>query len=91
MYSKKDYTLKSLEEIEAYVNENNHLPGVPSAKEIEDQGGLDLGEMNRILLEKVEELTLHMIEQKKSLDNQIKKVAALEKLIQSQQISKSPK
>jgi len=44
------------------------LPGIPSAKEIENDGGIDLGEMNRKLLEKVEELTLYIIELKKEND-----------------------
>ena len=61
-----DYDLRSLEEVDAFVQENKHLPGVPSAKEVED--GVSVGEMQRVLLEKVEELTLYMIEQDKELD-----------------------
>jgi len=59
-----DYKLKPLEEVEAFILENNHLPGVPSQQEIETNG-LNLGEMDAILMEKVEELTLYMIELKK--------------------------
>ncbi|OJY81406.1 MAG: hypothetical protein BGP13_15550 [Sphingobacteriales bacterium 40-81] len=51
-----------------FIKEHNHLPGIPSAKEIENDGGIDLGEMNRKLLEKVEELTLYIIELKKEND-----------------------
>ncbi len=58
----KDYELKSLEETKAYIEKNGHLPGVPSAKVVESEG-LDVEEMNKILMEKVEELTLLLIEQ----------------------------
>ena len=64
-----DYDLMTLEEVEAYIQEHGHLPNVPSACEVEENG-LGLGEMNKILLEKVEELTLHLIEQQKRLDEQ---------------------
>ena len=71
-----DYKLPSLEEIEKYVKENSHLPEVPSAKEIE-KDGMSLNEMNVILLKKVEELTLYMIEMKKEneeMKNEIKEL-----------------
>ena len=55
-----DYTLNSLANIEKYVKEHRHLPGIPSAKEME-ANGINLSEMNMKLLEKVEELTLHLI------------------------------
>jgi hypothetical protein len=58
------YKLPTLEETEKYVKENHHLPEVPSAAEIEKEG-MSLNEMNVILLKKVEELTLYMIEMKK--------------------------
>ncbi|MBT1695595.1 hypothetical protein KK083_01825 [Fulvivirgaceae bacterium PWU4] len=60
----KDYNLLPLSEVEAYINANKHLPEVPSAKEME-ANGLNLKEMNLILLKKIEELTLHVIEIKK--------------------------
>ena len=59
-----DYELKSLEEVESFIGENGHLPDVPSAEEVEEEG-IDLGEMDAILLKKIEELTLYMIELKK--------------------------
>ncbi|QEL00415.1 hypothetical protein FKG96_06190 [Olivibacter sp. LS-1] len=59
-----DYKIRSLSEIENYVKEHKHLPEVPSAKEIGEEG-LDLAEMNLLLLKKVEELTLHLIEERK--------------------------
>ena len=62
-----DYDLATLEEVESYVEENHHLPGVPSAQEIADNKGFELGKMNMKLLEKVEELTLHLIEQNKEI------------------------
>jgi hypothetical protein len=59
-----NYDLKPLAEIETYIKENKHLPEVPSAKEME-ANGVQLGEMNMLLLKKVEELTLYLIEMKK--------------------------
>lgn len=61
---RSDYDLKSLKEVEVFIQENNRLPGVPSAKEVESEG-LNVGDMQKILMEKVEELTLYMIELKK--------------------------
>jgi hypothetical protein len=66
-----DYNLKSLDEVEAYIKENKHLPDVPSEKEVLEEG-VNVGEMNSILLRKIEELTLYMIELKKE-NEQIKK------------------
>lgn len=62
-----DYKLKPLQEVEEYVKSNNHLPEIPSAKEIE-KNGLLLAEMNMALLKKIEELTLYMIEMKKDIN-----------------------
>ncbi|MBN1602368.1 MAG: hypothetical protein JW915_12215 [Chitinispirillaceae bacterium] len=56
-----DYNLMPLSQVEKFVSENKHLPGVPSAKEMEEKGHVDLVEMNLTLLKKVEELTLHAI------------------------------
>lgn len=63
----KDFRIMSLAETEEYIKSNGHLPGVPSASEIEEDG-LSLGEMNRLLMQKVEELTLHIIEPQKQVD-----------------------
>lgn len=60
------YTMPSLEEIEEFTKENNHLPGVPSAQEIQEEG-LHLKEMTNLLLQKIEELTLYTIEQEKRI------------------------
>jgi len=59
---KEDYDLKSLSEVKAFIDENGHLPEVPSAASMEAADGVPVGEMQRILLQKVEELTLYMIE-----------------------------
>lgn len=56
----ENYDLKSLSEVEAYVKANKHLPGVPSATELKSEG-MSVSEMTNLLLEKVEELTLHLI------------------------------
>ncbi|SNR82423.1 hypothetical protein SAMN04488009_0250, partial [Maribacter sedimenticola] len=61
------YKFQSLEEIEAFVKENNHLPGIQSAAAIKEQGFWNLGEASRINLEKIEELFLHTIEQEKKI------------------------
>ncbi|TXN36139.1 hypothetical protein FVB32_16405 [Flagellimonas hymeniacidonis] len=57
----KDYDLPSLEEIQKHIKEKGHLPNIPSAKEVE-QNGFELGEMNRLLIEKIEELTLYILQ-----------------------------
>jgi hypothetical protein len=61
---KQNYSLPTLQELENYVTTHHHLPGVPSATEVESNG-LDLGEMNKQLLQKVEELTLYLISEHK--------------------------
>lgn len=58
------HKLMTLEEVEQSIKANQHLPGMPSAKEVE-ANGIDVGEMQRKLLEKMEEMTLYMIELKK--------------------------
>ena len=72
-----DYELRSLEETEAFVKEHRHLPEIPSASELE-ANGLPLGEMNRLLMKKIEELTLHQIELLKLINSQNERIADLE-------------
>ncbi|MCR5190156.1 MAG: hypothetical protein K6C07_01935 [Bacteroidales bacterium] len=60
--------MMTISELESYVNENKHLPGIPSASEVEEEGSVDLGEMNTILLQKVEELTRYIINLQKQID-----------------------
>ena len=62
-----EYKLTSLHELDKYVKSEKHLPGVPSADEIEEDG-VKVGEMNKMLLQKVEELTLYVIELQKQID-----------------------
>ncbi len=61
-----DYKLPPLEEVEEYIKENGHLKDIPSTEEVE-ANGIELGEMNKLLLQKIEELTLYTIELKKEL------------------------
>ena len=68
-----DYDLKPLSEVEEFIQEEGHLPGVPSAKDVK-KSGYTVHEMTRTLLEKVEELTLHTIAQQKALEEQLKKL-----------------
>ena len=64
-----NYHLTPLDSIKTYINQNKHLPDVPTAKEME-KNGVQLGEMNMLLLKKIEELTLYVIEQNKKLNTQ---------------------
>jgi hypothetical protein len=64
---KPDYQLPTLQELENYINTNQHLPGIPSEAEVQ-KNGIDVGEMNKKLLQKVEELTLYLIRQQKEID-----------------------
>ncbi len=64
---KDGYALRSLEEVEAYVKDNHHLPDVPSEAEIKEKGH-DLGKMNAVLLQKIEELTLYVIDLQKEVE-----------------------
>nr|NQU89966.1 hypothetical protein [Bacteroidota bacterium] len=70
----KEYNLPDISDIENYIQSNKHLPGIPSAEEMQ-QNGIDLGEMQIKLLQKIEELTLYLIALKKEnegmkLDNE---------------------
>lgn len=56
------YQLRSIRSLEEYIRENNHLPGIPSAMEVKKNEGIELGEMNIKLLEKIEELALYIIQ-----------------------------
>ena len=75
----KDHVLLSLEELENSINANKHLPGIPSATEVKE-GGIMLGEMQTKQMEKIEELTLYVIElgkQNKELKNEIEVLKTL--------------
>lgn len=62
----KEYKLKKLEEVEAYINQHSHLPNFPSAAEVSEKG-IGTAEMQNKLLEKIEELTLYLIQQDKKI------------------------
>ncbi|MEJ5092110.1 hypothetical protein GEO21_18935 [Sphingobacterium faecium] len=74
-----DYNLKSLDFVEKFIQSNGHLPDVPKA-EIVEKDGYSLNEMDKILLKKIEELTLYLIQEKKSNAEQL---AKLEKEIET--------
>jgi hypothetical protein len=76
----EDYYLKKLEDLQKYIQQHKHLPEIPSAKEMETKG-IELGEMNIKLLQKIEELTLYLIEMKKENELLNKKVDQLTTLI----------
>ena len=68
---KKDYKLPTLEEVEQHIGEKGTLPGIPSEEEVK-ANGVNLAETNALLLQKIEELTLYIIEMKKEI-NELKK------------------
>jgi len=81
----ENYNLQTLAEVESFIQENKHLPDIPSAVEMEEEG-VNLAEMNKLLLQKVEELTLYAIQKDKQVkylvqevDSQTEKVDYLEK------------
>lgn len=71
-----DYKLKSLNELASFIKQHKHLPDVPSAKEVE-KSGISVGENQALLLKKIEELTLYIIEMKKINDSQEKKIESI--------------
>jgi len=75
---KTGYSLLPLNEVEAYISANKHLPGVPSEEEVASNG-VNVGKMNATLLQKIEELTLYMIDLKKDNDALKARVSNLEK------------
>ena len=75
-----EYKLPSLKEVEKQIKENGHLANIPSAEEVA-KNGVELGEMNKKLLEKVEELTLYTIQQEKELEKQGKEIEELKALV----------
>ncbi|WP_025742177.1 hypothetical protein [Aquimarina pacifica] len=72
-----DYKLRTLEEVETFVTKNKHLPEIPSAADFKENGYL-VGEMDDVLLRKVEELTLYMIEANKQIEALKKEVVLLQ-------------
>jgi hypothetical protein len=76
----KDYKLTSLEEVKSYINDYGHLPNVPSANQIEIEG-LDLGNISKIQMAKIEELTLYIIKQDEILRIQQSQINELKKIL----------
>ncbi len=61
-----NYELRSLSEVATFIDKNNHLPGVPSAEEVVESG-IDMAKMDATLLQKIEELTLYILQQEKRI------------------------
>ncbi|MGD9162804.1 MAG: bZIP transcription factor [Desulfobacteraceae bacterium] len=72
-----DYNLPTLTQVESYIKENKHLPDIPSAKEIEEEG-LSMADMMKKQMQKIEELTLYLIEMKKENEELKNRVTELE-------------
>lgn len=72
----ENYDLPPLGEVKRHIKEKGHLPNVPSAAEVQENG-VQLGTMDRVLLEKIEELTLYIIEQDEMLQKQQRQIDAL--------------
>lgn len=68
------FKLKSLKEVESFIKENKHLPDVPSISDV-TKNGIDLAETQAILLQKIEELTLYIIQQDKEINKLKKRIA----------------
>lgn len=83
----KGYALPSLEEVEAHIKEKGHLKDIPSAAEV-SENGIQLGEMNAKLLQKIEELTLYMIDINKELQNLKKENETLKNQLKNLETSK---
>lgn len=81
---KPSYQLPPLSEVKTYIDQHQHLPEIPSEQEIA-KDGQDLGEMNKLLLKKVEELTLYLIEKDKEVKAQSQNNYALETKLKIQQ------
>ena len=73
-----DYKLPTLFEVKQFINEHKHLPGVPSAAEVEESG-IQLGEMNAILLQKIEEQMRYILEQQEAIEKMSRRLEFLEK------------
>ena len=76
----KDYSLPALHDVETFIDQNGHLPGVPSQKEVKENG-INLAGTDAILLKKIEELTLYLIDQQKRAQQQQEEIDALKEII----------
>jgi hypothetical protein len=73
----KDYQLMPLQELKSFINTNGHLPEVPTTEEA-IKNGIELKEMNILLLKKIEELTLYTLQQQEKMEEQSKRIEKLE-------------
>ena len=74
----KGYAVQPLSEVEAFIQQEQHLPGIPSAAEVAENG-INLGEMQKSQMEKIEELYLHLIQQQKTIERLEKEITNLKK------------
>lgn len=77
-----DYVLPTLDEVEAYVRQNHHLPDMPSEAEVLAKGSVSVGAMQKLLLQKIEELTLYSIDLQQQLRDQQNQLAAQQRAIE---------
>jgi len=80
-----DYDLMALDQVKSEIKKNKHLPGIPSAKQMVEEG-VSVGEMQAKLLQKIEELTLYMIELKEENETQSKEIEALKTQINPEKL-----
>ncbi len=73
----KNYTLMPVDSLSTYINTHKHLPEMPTTKDVQDNG-VDVGNNQTLLLKKIEELTLYIIEQHKQLAQQNERIQKLE-------------
>ena len=66
---KPEYKLRSLTEVETFISKNGHLPEIPTSETVKKEG-INIGDMNALLLQKIEELTLYILQQQKQIDTQ---------------------
>jgi predicted DNA-binding protein (UPF0251 family) len=76
------YELNTLAQVEEHINKYSHLPNVPSAEEVAEKG-INIAEMDAILLQKIEELTLYTIAQQKQIDEQKKLIEEQSRLVEA--------
>ena len=73
-----NYALRSFDELRSYLNANRHLPGIPSAAEVEAKGGMEVGDMQRRLLQVVEEQQLYILQLHERMEGMEQRVKVLE-------------
>ena len=76
---KPDYKLMKLSDLSDFINTNGHLPGIPSSDDVNSSAGVEVGEMQRVLVEKIEELTLYILKQEEKIQQLNQAVEQLKK------------